>query len=111
MKRTIPESTSDLAGHASPIPPGGFEPESQQVNEDRAVGRRALLTRGGVLVASVVGAGAAATAVGGRAGAAAGAPTLPGKSDSVPAHAAPPRGPATHHLAPTSTMHLTQPAL
>src|SRR5260370_40148985 len=97
MKRTIPESTSDLAGHASPIPPGGFEPESQQVNEDRAVGRRALLTRGGGLVASVVGAGAAATAVPGRAGPADGGPALPRNVHSVRTHVAAPQDTAPHN--------------
>src|SRR5260370_41380579 len=76
MKRRIPEHTSDLAGHDSPINPGELEPEPQQVNVDRAVGLRALLTRGGVMVAGAVGAGVAGAAVAGPANAAVGNPVL-----------------------------------
>jgi hypothetical protein len=83
VKRRIPEVSSDLAGHASPVPPGTLEPESQEETGDRAVGRRALLTRGGVVVAGVVGAGVAGAAVAAPASAATGDPVLQGKSNSV----------------------------
>src|SRR5712692_4299931 len=101
MKRRIPESSSDLAGHASPIAPGGLEPESQQGNEDRAVGRRALLTRGGVVVAGVVGAGVAGAAVAGPANAATGNPVVQGNVNSVGTDVAATEVTATNNLAPT----------
>ena len=107
MKRRIPESTPDLAGHASPITPGGFEPESQQVNEDRAVGRRALLTRGGVVVAGVVGASAAGAAVAGSANAATGSPVVQGTSNSVGTDQPATEVTATNNLAPTPTVIVT----
>jgi hypothetical protein len=83
VKRKIPEMSSDLAGHASPITPEGFEPESQQANEDHTVGRRALLRRGGVVVAGVVGAGVAGAAVAAPASAAVNDPVLQGNVNSV----------------------------
>jgi hypothetical protein len=109
MKRRIPESTSDLAGHASPITPGGFEPGSQQVDEDRAVGRRALLTRGGVVVAGVVGAGVAGAAVAGPANAATGQSVLQGSLNSVGTDQPATEVTATNNLAPTPTVILTNP--
>src|SRR5712692_9984796 len=104
MKRRIPESSSDLAGHASPIAPGGLEPESQQGNEDRAVGRRALLTRGGV-----VGAGVAGAAVAGAANAATGNPVVQGNVNSVGTDVAATEVAATNNLAPTPTVIVTNP--
>ena len=109
MKRRIPESSSDLAGRAGPIAPGGFEPESQQVNEDRAVGRRALLTRGGVVVAGVVGAGVAGAAVAGPANAATGNPVVQGNVNSVGTDVAATEVTATNNLAPTPTVIVTNP--
>src|SRR5258706_10047031 len=100
MKRRIPESSPDLAGHASPITPGDFEPESQQVNEDRAVGRRALLTRGGVVVAGVVGAGAAGAAGAGPADPAAGRTGPPGASYNQGPHQTPPPSTGPHKPPP-----------
>src|SRR5260370_37947110 len=63
MKRRIPKTPSDLAGLAGPITPGGPEPLEQQDQEDRTVGRRALLTRGGGVALGAVGAGVAAAAL------------------------------------------------
>ena len=109
MKRRIPESSSDLAGHASPIAPGSLEPESQQVSEDRAVGRRALLTRGGVVVAGVVGAGVAGAAVAGPANAAVNDALLQGNVNSVGTDVAATEVTATNNLAPTPTVIVTNP--
>src|SRR5229473_1344917 len=109
MRRRIPESSSDLAGHASPIAPGSLELESRQVSEDRAVGRRALLTRGGVVVAGVVGAGVAGAAVAGPANAATGNPVVQGNVNSVGTDVAATEVTATNNLAPTPTVIVTNP--
>ena len=108
MKRSIPE-TPDLAGQASATKTGGPETESQQANEDRAVGRRALLTRGGVVVAGVVGAGVAGAAAAAPAGAAVSDPVLQGKVNSVGTDVASTEITATSNLAPTPTLTVTNP--
>jgi hypothetical protein len=58
-------------------------PVQEQGDENRTVGRRALLTRGGVVAAGVVGAGVAGAAVAGSANAAAGDPVLQGAVNDV----------------------------
>jgi hypothetical protein len=79
------------------------------VNEDRAVGRRALLTRGGVVVAGVVGAGAAGAAVAGPANATTGQSVLQGSLNSVGTDQPATEVTATNNLAPTPTMIVTNP--
>jgi hypothetical protein len=62
------------------VPPGAGTSEISEQDDGRArLGRRALLTRGGVVAAGVVGAGAVAAAVAGPASAAAGDPVLIGE--------------------------------
>ena len=83
MEQKIPGRASDLAGHADPSTSQGSAAGSQQADEGRAVGRRALLTRGGVVVAGVVGAGVAGAAVAAPASAATGDPVVQGQSNNV----------------------------
>lgn len=109
MKRKIPDSSPHLARQASPTKPEGPEPESQQANEDRAVGRRVLLTRGGVVVAGVVGAGVAGAAVAAPAGAAVTDPVLQGELNSVGTNVASTEITATNNVAPTPTLAVTNP--
>ena len=82
MKRRIPEVSSDPDGQAGPVTSGDAA-TSQQAGDDRAVGRRALLTRGGAVVAGVVGAGVAGAAVAAPASAATGDSVVQGQSNSV----------------------------
>jgi hypothetical protein len=57
--------------------------ESQDASAGHTVGRRALLTRGGVVVAGLAGAGLAGVAAAAPAGAVTGDPVLQGKSNAV----------------------------
>jgi hypothetical protein len=109
VKPRIPERSPDLAGPAGRTGPEGPEPESQQASEDRAVGRRALLTRGGVVVAGVVGAGVAGAAAAAPAGAAVSDPVLQGELNSVGADVASTEVTATNNAAPTPTLTVTNP--
>jgi hypothetical protein len=83
VKRRIREVSLDPDGQAGPVTSEGSAAEAQQAGEDRAVGRRALLTRGGAVVAGVVGAGVAGAAVAAPASAATGDPVVQGQSNSV----------------------------
>jgi hypothetical protein len=83
VKQGIPGRASDLAGHADPSTSKGSAAGSQQADEGRAVGRRALLTRGGVVVAGAVGAGVAGVAAAAPARAATGDPVVQGQSNNV----------------------------
>jgi hypothetical protein len=83
VDQRIPGRASGLAGQAGPSTSEGSAAGSQQADEGRAVGRRALLTRGGVVVAGVVGAGVAGAAAAAPASAATGAPVVQGQSNNV----------------------------
>jgi hypothetical protein len=106
VKRRIPRGSSDRAGYADPPASEGSEAESQRVSEDRAVGRRALLTRGGAVVAGVVGAGMAGAA---PASAAVADPVLQGESNSVGTNVATTEITATNNTTPTPTLTVTNP--
>jgi len=109
MKRRIPKTPSDLAGLAGPITPGGSEPPEQQDQEDRTVGRRALLTRGGAVVVGAVGAGVTAAAVAGPANATTGSPVVQGIVNNVGTDVAATEVTATNNLKPTPTVIVTNP--
>lgn len=82
MKSRNRAVSSDLAGQAGPTS-GNSEAEAEQASGGHAVGRRALLTRGGVVVAGLAGAGLAGVAAAAPAGAATTDPVLQGESNSV----------------------------
>jgi hypothetical protein len=109
MKQMIPGVPSDPAGHPVPFTSEGSEAKSQHADEDRAVGRRALLTRGGVVVAGAVGVGVAGVAVAAPASAATGDPVLQGTSNSVGTNVPTTEITATNNTAPTPTLTLTNP--
>jgi hypothetical protein len=107
VKRRIPKISSDPAGRAGPITPRDLEPLRQQNNGDSTVGRRALLTRGGVVAAGVVGAGVAGAAVAGTANAATGDPVLQGDVNTVGTNTNSTEVTAANSSAPTPTVVLT----
>jgi hypothetical protein len=110
VKRKSPEVPSDQGGPADPSMPGALGPGSQEETEDRAVGRRALLTRGGVVVAGVVGAGVAGAAVAAPASASTGNPIVQGASnDAGTDPVATTEIKATNNTAPTPSLALTNP--
>jgi hypothetical protein len=82
-------------------------PEPGQDDEDRGVGRRALLTRGGVVAAGVVGAGVAGAAVAGTANAATNDPVLQGNVNPVGTNVPATEISATNNTAATPTAVLT----
>lgn len=81
-------------------------PTEPRRGEGRTVGRRALLTRGGVVAAGVVGAGVAGAAAAGTASAAAGEPVIQGALNDVGAGSA-----ATEIRVGTSPLTSPVPAL
>lgn len=83
MKRKPPQSPADPAGDTSLTAADGAAPESQDAGEPRAVGRRALLTRGGIVAAGAVGAGVAVAAAATPASAATNDPVLQGNVNNV----------------------------
>jgi hypothetical protein len=83
VKRKTPQRPADSAGDTSLTATDGAAPESQDAGEPRAVRRRALLTRGGAVVAGAVGAGVAVAAAAAPASAAPGDPVLQGQANAV----------------------------
>jgi hypothetical protein len=107
MKRRIPTVLSGLSRFAGPGTPRDLGHEGQQGQEDGAVGRRSLLTRGGAVVAGVVGASAAGAAVAGSANAATGDPVVQGSVNSVGTDQPATQITVTNNLSPTPTAVLT----
>jgi hypothetical protein len=96
-----------MAGHADPFTSGNSGAAAQEANEGHAVGRRALLTRGGVVVAGVVGAGVAGAAAAAPASAATGDSVLQGTLNSVGTDQPATEIAATNNTSPTPTAILT----
>jgi hypothetical protein len=106
MKRRLSRISPDSAGKVSPE---GSAPQQRPGGEDRGVGRRAMLRRGGVVVAGAVGAGVAGAAVAGSANAATGSPVVQGQVNSVGTDQPATEITVTNNLSPTPTVILTNP--